>query len=293
MKRKIKGQKGSMAVFVSIVLLTMLFILSAIFLTSNSVRQALIGTVLGVKESYESDNSRASEVYSDLTATPDSDPTYVQDGLILYYDAINNTGNGHSSSTTTWKDLSGHGNDLTLYNFGNTSTSGWSDNALNFDGVNDYGNVTTLENYMKGDFTISLRFYTEQYNNYRGLFGNHMGGGDTQEGIVAQFDNSILYVGHHGKSVGLDHELVTNKEITLTILMSTSIGIKAYINGNFVQQVPISTQATLRDANFWVGKSLDRAERYFIGRMNNFMIYDRLLSDSEIEQNYKTDLMRY
>lgn len=293
MKGKIKEQKGSMAVFVSVVLLTMLFILSAIFLTSSSVRQALIDTVIAVKESYETDNGRAAEIYSDLTAEPESDPTYVEDGLILYYDAINNTGNGHSSTTTTWKDLSGHGNDLTLSNFGNTTTSGWSDNALNFDGVNDYGNVTTLEEYMKGDFTISLRLYIEQYNNYRGLFGNHMGDGETQEGIVAQFDGNTLYIGHHGKSVGLDHELVANKEITLTILMSTSIGVKAYINGNFVQQVPISTQATLRDANFWVGKSLDSAERYFAGRMNNFMIYDRLLSDSEIEQNYKTDLMRY
>lgn len=31
---------------------------------------------------------------------------YISDGIILYYDAIENTGSGHSSTTSVWKDIS-------------------------------------------------------------------------------------------------------------------------------------------------------------------------------------------
>ena len=39
---------------------------------------------------------------------------YVTSNLILHYDGMNNTGTGHSSSTTVWKDLSGNNKDGTL-----------------------------------------------------------------------------------------------------------------------------------------------------------------------------------
>ena len=88
-----KNDRGSMSVYVSIVLFTMLFILLAIFFTSSAIRKNQLSTVIGVKESYEKDNSKADEIYSNL-----EDKLYITDGLILQYDAINNTGNGHSSS---------------------------------------------------------------------------------------------------------------------------------------------------------------------------------------------------
>ena len=40
---------------------------------------------------------------------------YVTDGLVLRYDAIDNSGAGaHSDSPSVWKDLSGNNHDLTL-----------------------------------------------------------------------------------------------------------------------------------------------------------------------------------
>ena len=64
--RKIKQEKGSMAVYVSIVLLSMLFILMAVFITSNAVMKSQIETTVGIKQSYEADNSRAAEIYDSL-----------------------------------------------------------------------------------------------------------------------------------------------------------------------------------------------------------------------------------
>ena len=62
----LKNNKGSMAVYVSIVLITMLFILLAIFLISNAIRKSQLSTVVKVKESYEEDNNRADEIYEYL-----------------------------------------------------------------------------------------------------------------------------------------------------------------------------------------------------------------------------------
>ena len=63
----IKEEKGSMAVYVTIVLLSMLFILGAVFLTSNANRNRQLKTAIKVKESYEADNDRAEEIYNNLT----------------------------------------------------------------------------------------------------------------------------------------------------------------------------------------------------------------------------------
>ena len=77
---------------------------------------------------------------------------YINDGLILHLDAINNLGLGdsnHSTTTTTWKDLSGNGNDGTVYNINNTAESGWHDKYISLDGVDDY--VAKSEITVNGD----------------------------------------------------------------------------------------------------------------------------------------------
>lgn len=63
----IKEEKGSMAAYVTIVLLSMVFILFAVFITSNAVRKNQIQTVVKIKEVYEKDNDRADEIYDILT----------------------------------------------------------------------------------------------------------------------------------------------------------------------------------------------------------------------------------
>jgi hypothetical protein len=78
---------------------------------------------------------------------------YVPGGLVAFFDAINNTGEGdrrHSMTATTWKNLAddlrpGLGTDALLKGFtmdgaSNPNTiSGWRSNKLYFDGADDYG----------------------------------------------------------------------------------------------------------------------------------------------------------
>lgn len=65
--KQIKSQKGSIAVYVSVVLFSMLIILSAVFLATSSAMKSQIITAIKVKESYQADNARAADIYADLT----------------------------------------------------------------------------------------------------------------------------------------------------------------------------------------------------------------------------------
>lgn len=118
---------------------------------------------------------------------------YIEEGLILHYDAINNTGEGdekHSTTTTTWKDLSGNGNDGTLRNFDTTEESGWKDSYLKFDGINDIVNTglkgattfTSDDNYTL-EVVFNMNKVTAQGNQY----------GNVDEGIIF---GSISYCGY-------------------------------------------------------------------------------------------------
>src|SRR5699024_5516102 len=62
-------------------------------------------------------------------------PNPIKDGLLLWYDfkGMRNT----DTNKEIAKDLSGNGNDGTLINFNFTEGSGYKDNTLVFDGVDD------------------------------------------------------------------------------------------------------------------------------------------------------------
>ena len=100
---------------------------------------------------------------------------YVQDGLVLHYDAIDNAGVGvHSENPTEWVDLSGNGSDLALPSSGvtvGTDSITFAKVSASVSGVRDLGasNLTnfTLEVVARTDesFTPSASSRYFVYNN--------------------------------------------------------------------------------------------------------------------------------
>ena len=64
MKKKILEERGSMAVYVTIVLLSFIIILSAIYATASSSRRNQLTTAMKIKESYEMHNNSRSQIYT-------------------------------------------------------------------------------------------------------------------------------------------------------------------------------------------------------------------------------------
>lgn len=63
MKKKMLEEKGSMAVYVGIVLFSFVLILYGIYFSSSSVRKSQLTTVLKIKQSYSEDNKNIEEIY--------------------------------------------------------------------------------------------------------------------------------------------------------------------------------------------------------------------------------------
>lgn len=118
---------------------------------------------------------------ANFSLTDPSLMNYISDGLIMFLDGINNTRNGHDTTTTVWEDLMGN-YDLTVTNY-NSYT--WEDN--HFIGLGDGGYLNTGKtwqyfNSLNDDITIEIVTYIDcdkTSPSYRGLAGWHMGSDGT------------------------------------------------------------------------------------------------------------------
>jgi fibronectin type 3 domain-containing protein len=194
----------------------------------------------------------------------------------------------NESSGTTAADSSGNSLNGALVNGPVWTTAGKINNALIFDGTNDY--VTLPTGVVNGltNFTISTWFYVGSSTLHMRVFD--FGSGTTAymfftpgDGSNARF--SITNNGYSSEqniygtsallSVGWYHVAVT---------LSGGVGT-LYVNGTQVGQNtsmtynPSSLGATTQN---WLGRSQYSADAYLNGRIDDFRIYNRALSASEI-----------
>lgn len=81
---------------------------------------------------------------------------YAKNGLVIWYDAIDNTRAGHDNNATKWENLSEEGAkyDANLMNFNFNDNSGWTDNSIILDGINDWIQMSYIN--FGNDFTIEI-----------------------------------------------------------------------------------------------------------------------------------------
>ena len=138
---------------------------------------------------------------------------YVLDGLKLYYDGIDNSGEGkHDNNTLVWKDLSGNGHDGKLNNFGTSSISGWHNNYLSFDGVNDWVNCME-QNYP--NVTLEAAYLIKSNTKVdRAVLGNWDKGGNgifQKDGVIqSNAYNNGDYQVVKTENEGKKNELITH-----------------------------------------------------------------------------------
>ena len=284
--RKIKQEQGSIAVYISVVVLSMLLILFAVFLTSSSKIKAQVETTLAVKQSYEADNKKAGEIYKELVGTggEEEEPQYVQTGLILHYDAIENTENGHSTSTTTWKDLSGNGNDGTIV--GGT----WTDRSLKFTSSNTSNGVRTSQNFpIDFENTFNIVFKLNKVNNVDVLFGSRTTSSNGFMLFNYSTTNALTFdTKGSGTRVSLGSRLSENKTYDITVTFSGTTA-NLYVNGE------LSGTKTFTDASLNMPLSIFTAnsQSNAVGNIYSVKVYNRALTADEVKQNYDIDKEKY
>ena len=222
---------------------------------------------------------------------------YVSRGLELYYDGIDNVGEGiHSNTTTVWKDLSGNNRDGTLNNFGTSAVSGWNSEYLSLDGVNDWVNCGELNSE---NVTLeAVHRLKSDADGDRCILGNLDGGGN---GIFASggtlMGNLYTNLDYHGVDSGVDASVYRNQILTQTLTYDGQEEI-IYVDGekkaselvSGIIEYPVNNTVMALGVN----PSGNASQlSYADTDVYTIRIYSRGLSQEEIEINNRVDNRRF
>lgn len=145
--------------------------------------------------------------------------------------------------------------------------------------------TTTLPQSLLATASFSCWIYPITSSNYKGLFGYH---NSTQGGIVGlQAVNGSWYFGFYTPINNIqigDIPIVLNTWQHIVCIMSPT-SLLVYVNGVLFKQVTHSlTFVPL--GNLFIGRSFGESNRYFIGHVSNFLIYNRVLNEQEVNNIY-------
>jgi len=220
-------------------------------------------------------------------------PKTVTDGLVLYLDAANSK--SYVSGSTTWSDLSRGGNNGTLTN-GPTFNSS-NGGSIVFDGVDDYVIVPNNQVFNINDnFTVNVWFKSTSWTT------------DNQEGIVSKgnINNWVTYLRGTNGNIAFytsgtnywDSGLAvggTNLWNNVTFIYSFSnLGYKQiYYNGIFYAQQSVTVPITINTDDLRIGFGQVASPQYLKGQVSVTAFYNRVLTSSEVLQNYNATKTRF
>ncbi len=233
--------------------------------------------------------------------------SYINDGMILHLDAINNVGmgdNNHSTTTNIWKDLSGNSGDVTLRTTG-TSGPVWESDSLSFDGVDDYSTGAATSN---GDITVEFIGRQNYTSNSGVLYMINSWNSNVTDPTMQLWHSGS---GHliNGRMLVPQNQEQTYKEIGATQLGSFNANskscftitknnntIRVFWNGKLEKEYNdqgFIDRFNITNMNFTIGKWHTSNSYYSNENVYAFRIYNRALTDGEVKQNYYKDIIRF
>lgn len=231
-------------------------------------------------------------------------PKIPSDGIVLLYDVTNpKTFDSELSDTGTIFDRTGNGNDAISTNVGRD----YYDRCLNLKRTNPtkngYLTVPNNDSLNSETITLSCWFNAASFNDGNTdpsyLFSKMSGSGGSATGYaVIIFEQggtkSINVKTNNGSSLpgAADSILALNTWTHIAVTIGTTL-IRLYLNGNFVGSVsspalPLSSNTQdLTIGKYNLGSF---GEGYFDAAINNIVLYNRELSQSEISQLYNAQI---
>ena len=230
----------------------------------------------------------------------------VTDGLILALDAGN--AKSYSGTGSTWTDLSSQGNNGTLTN-GPTYSSD-DGGSIVFDGTNDYGsvgsgslglNTSTLMNG-SNNFSLSLWFNTDSFpastnfSDSKALFGTGLVQLFFLFGDAAPADQFSVRVNQNStwqSPVQNNSALSTGVWYNMCVTYNSSSGYILYQNGTSVDTSNITGSITVSGSGSAIIGALSTTSRFYDGKISQTLLYNKVLTAAEVQQNYNSLKERY
>lgn len=256
----------------------------------------------GISE-YTLEKNDDSNTNYNIVACP-IDNWYITKGLQLHYDGITNVYNASNNEQNTnigiWYDLSGCDNDGTLRSF--ATNSGWKDNGLVFDGLDDIvyfsGKITpsyTMEFYVCVEPTqrgAHPRFVAEGSKYpcfyFYGTSGNY-------DGVYTETSQTHVLGFFDKYNTGLGKHIVTDGRTKIQLDFAYDADTKTLVW--YVDGVQAGTREKVENpqsidiasiGNRYIDNSRAMAATYY-----SFMVYNTALSSKDIEHNYEVNKIRY
>ena len=227
-------------------------------------------------------------------------PKIVTDGLVLCLDAADR--NSYPGTGSTWYDLSGNGYHGTI----NGATL--SDNAFNFDGTNDYIELTTTSslNFGADNFTMFVWALNNppSSTHYSVLLTKKTGFAVSGGFILYSPPQGDIYPARfyidnqpqttspfYGTSDTNDvwkHFCITRNGSSFYIYVNSSLERTATLTGADMDNTTHTIKIGVRH-----NTSTDALEQYYTGTISSVLIYDKYFSADEISQNYNATKGRF
>jgi hypothetical protein len=222
----------------------------------------------------------------------------VRDGLVLHLDAANIK--SYPGSGNTWSDLSGNGNHGTLVNeVGYSSNNG---GTITFEGsTNNYITIPYSSSLTPTTSITIDAFYYPQDNgtSWTSLIQYPISSVSHispyfEWAIYLQMDTKIF----HTRINGIAYETLTNaynlnqwQHFVLTWQPNT---VNFYVNAELIGSVTTSPSSIVYDANnpVLIGANSSGGEPAE-GNLGSMKVYNKVLTDSEIKQNFEALRGRY
>jgi len=219
----------------------------------------------------------------------------VTDGLVLNLDAANPRSYPQPYNGTTWSNLVAVSSSISGSLINGTAYTGSNNGALVFDGTDDYVSLNGFIN-LGNTFTIfSWAYLTSDVGGEYVIYGPASNGNDNWLGI---WTNKVFFFGTESTDIN-NFSLFGNTtlssqkwyQVALTVNTNT---VNLYLNGNKDGTVTKSfTIAPWSESINSIGRRGSTSSRYFLGRIANVYTYNRVLSDSEILQNFNATRARF
>lgn len=213
---------------------------------------------------------------------------YTTDGIIAYYDAENNMGNGHSDTTNIWKDLTGNKNDAKLNDFNFNEESGWREKAIQLDTENS--NISyPVSIPASSSMSVEIVLTEVSYGNIDILdadkgwssFSAHTYDGDGSFYIGGNYNSSEK---NRFTPTDINYKLPLNKPVLLTYTYNANTNVaRVYINGEKKAEKVFVTAPEEITSFATSGQ----------GQYHRVSIYNKELTQEEITSNYEVDKYRF
>ena len=226
-----------------------------------------------------------------------TDFPYVTDGLVAYWDGIDNTGgSGHDGTVSKWTDLV-NGYELT---FRETTHTTWGTDAVVLDGNNGEGLYcdnfwTTSENATIEVVLVSTSTSTQVVASFDRDTTPISGSYYDARRCIMYNDGTVGFVGKSGNTY--DDGVTAITDIRKMVAKYTGFTVNnAYVNGS---EVSLSTKTHsfqfVGDAQIRVGvEKLTNSSNYPVtGKIHAIRVYSKHLSAEELAKNLSYDNTRF